>query len=438
MWTLLGIDIGSTTTSAIVATAQLSKSLPGGRSTLTELQEKIRTPLRFTPIRKGELDVEQLLGWVDEWLEGVDNLMGGGALITGLAARSSRAAELSDKLRERLGNALVATARDPRLESWLAFMGNVAMRSREFPDQWFLNLDIGGGTTNLALGRGGEVVRTGSLWIGGRHVQVEPGSFRILRMTEEARAFWTERGIAGLVERWIQILEDAVQGQANDLVETTMGWVEGIQPVIVFSGGVGELVYRLAAGDDFETPTPFGDLGVELAKGILASPLLSRDLRQWAPEGQGRAVVYGLLRHATNLSGSTLYLPHPEILPLRDVPVFASQNHPDLAAAIQLARQEGGAITLQLLDISVQSVRTAAEELLRLLGRQPFPTSRPLVILTARNVGKALGAYLSEWGRGPHRNGILVIDEISDPGASFLHVGQLRSGVLPVSFYGMR
>ena len=31
---------------------------------------------------------------------------------------------------------------------------------------------------------------------------------------------------------------------------------------------------------------------------------------------------YGLLRHATQISGSTLFLPDPTILPLRDVPIL--------------------------------------------------------------------------------------------------------------------
>src|SRR5262249_38292400 len=93
-------------------------------------------------------------------------------------------------------------------------------------------------------------------------------------------------------------------------------------PIVTVSGGVGELVYSHLAGEALPSTTSFGDLGIDLARRLLASPDLAQSLAAFVPACAGRAPVYGLLRHATQISGSTLFLPDPAVLPLRDVPIF--------------------------------------------------------------------------------------------------------------------
>ncbi len=247
-----------------------------------------------------------------------------------------------------------------------------------------------------------------------------------------------------ILAHWIARLEAVVLGadfEAQGELEAGMTWPAAHRSAhIVYSGGVGELVYRLLREDISET-APFGDLGVDLARCILASPVLSKDLLNFQPEGKGRAVAYGLLRHATEISGGTLHLPQPGLLPLRDLPIVAvlSDRSPDadFQAAFALARPSGGAVSLDLSDSHIATVKRLAARLLPLLG-SPFSAEKPLVILVSRNVGKALGACLSDWGRGVHRQGLIVIDEVHRPDASFLHVGRMVHGVLPLSFYGMR
>lgn len=305
---LIGIDIGSTTSSAILADAELSEVLPGGRVALRSPKERLRTPIFFTPFRDGDVDSERLFALLDDWLGGAGELLGGGALITGLAARSPSAPRLAEGIRERLGNALIATAQDPHLESWLAFMGSVSELSCAHPEQAFLNLDIGGGTTNLALGADGKVLRTGCMAIGARHVQLQAGSWKLLRLSAEVDRFFRERSlhfrpgeeIAAparklLLDHWITRMEAVVLGadlEAEGELEAGMSWPPAApSPKLVYSGGVGELVYRLLQEDIAET-APYGDLGVDLARSILASPVLSKDLSHFQPEGKGRAVAY--------------------------------------------------------------------------------------------------------------------------------------------------
>jgi ethanolamine utilization protein EutA len=469
--TLIGVDIGSTTTSAVVAEAHVFETALGGGVALSDPREVFRSPLVLTPLRDGAVDEDGVTALVDGWLAeaGVDPaaVFGGGIVITGLAARSPTALSLADRLRERFGRALVATARDPRFESWLAFMGNVSDLSRHHPDVPFLNLDIGGGTTNLALGQGGEVCRTGCLAIGARHVRVVPGSHRVVRLSSEVRMILdvlslpvapgedlTPAAASLLLDVWTAALELAAAGGADGrasspfgdlLVEAPLEWPEEVgAPAVVFSGGVGEVVYRMARGEEIPDATPYGDLGVELARRILRSPVLGAHVARWTPAGGGRAVAYGLLRHATEISGSTLHLPRPDVLPLCDLPILAAlsptSTDADLDAALVLARGAGRGACLDVVlpDSRSDTVRAMAERLLGALGDSPFPAEHPLVLLVSRNVGKALGAYLGGWGRGPHAAGIVVIDEVRRPDACFLQVGRPHDGIVPVSFHGMR
>src|SRR5215831_17852140 len=224
---VVGLDFGTTTSSAVVATAQLGCDGVTGRSELTQLSESYRSEMVFTPMRGDELDLEQLESYLQTWLATTrpQDIFGGGALLTGLAARMANAADLIHLIERRVGAALIATAEDPCLESWLAFMGSCAGLSRDDPSTPMINLDIGGGTTNLAVGRNGEVLRTGCLFVGARHVQVEPGTYRIVRLSRYATQLFDSLGIRKsvgdslvpeeveqILDFYLMLLEAAVAG----------------------------------------------------------------------------------------------------------------------------------------------------------------------------------------------------------------------------------
>ena len=176
--TLVGVDCGSTTTGAVMARAQLFRSA-AGQYEISAITESFRSPIVFTPFVDELLDerrvAELLDGWFHEAQVTPTDIFGGGALITGLAARRSNAAAIRQLIEARMADAVVAIADDPRLESWLAFMGNSHAWSLEHPDVPVLNIDIGGGTTNLAIGRSGEVLATGSLNVGAQSLRVRAG-----------------------------------------------------------------------------------------------------------------------------------------------------------------------------------------------------------------------------------------------------------------------
>src|SRR5215471_10932427 len=264
---VVGLDFGTTTSSAVVATAQLGYDGVTGRSELTQLSESYRSELVFTPMRGDGLDLELLESYLQTWLATTrpEDIFGGGALLTGLTAQKANAAALIHLIERRLGAALIATAEDPCLESWLAFMGSCSGLSRDYPDTAMINLDIGGGTTNLALGRNGEVLRTGCLFVGARHVQVEPGTYRIVQLSHYATQLFDNLGIykaAGdslvpeevdrILDFYLMLLEAAVAGDQGPFQKPIARLHEqspfrpsplGGEAVVILSGGVGELVY---------------------------------------------------------------------------------------------------------------------------------------------------------------------------------------------------
>jgi ethanolamine utilization protein EutA len=364
-------------------------------------------------------------------------------------------------VRARLGDALIATANDPCLESWLAYMGSAAALSRANPDFYVLNLDIGGGTTNLALGRGGEVLRTGCLFVGARHVQVEPGGYRIVRLSRYADALlnhlkierkvgeeMTPIHVEAVLTWYLDLLDAAIAGRREHFEEPTARLHEQVpyRPldrtafVVTLSGGVGELVYRALDGKPLPPTTAFGDLGIDLAQRLLQSHWVD-DFRRYRPASCGRATVYGLLRHNTEISGSTLYLPHPEMLPLADVPILGSitpsTNAEEMRYLFMLAGRcdPGGCVRVQVGSHDAGDVEMIGQRIAAALQESAFPLQRTLVLLVQENVGKALGHYATHWGTLPNR--VIVIDEVTLRFVRYARIGAPRQQVVPVSYFGL-
>jgi ethanolamine utilization protein EutA len=483
---LIGLDFGTTTSSAVVAAARLVRGAVSGRVELDQVQECYRSEMVFTPLDADDrLDEARVRELLDGWLRAGDiqpgEVFGGGALLTGLTAQKENAAALVRLIRERLGDALVATADDPCLESWLAFMGSCATLSRAHPQLAVLNLDVGGGTTNLALGRAGEVLRTGCLFVGARHFQVIPGTYRIARLSRYAGALLQHLGVRkgvgdclsaaevdAVLDFYAGLLEAAAWSQPEAFADPVARlheqvafrmpsdlWVRipiltGCQDrnpnpqalqAITFSGGVGELIYAHLAGKPWPDTTCYGDLGIDLARRIAESPAWAPHLRQYRPASAGRATVYGLLRHSTDVSGSTLFLPRPAVLPLADVPIIgrvsASSTDAELRDVFGLVTRSrrGGAVRVEVGGDGAAAVRDLGGRLAAVLRELAFPAALPLVLLVRENAGKVLGHYTTEWGRLPLT--LVVIDEVTARDAQYVHLGRPRDQVVPVSFYGL-
>lgn len=465
---LLGLDFGSTTSHALVASARIMRNCVTGRMELGEADAFYRSEPVFTPFHDDLVDESRLKTYLDQWISEarVDprSITSGGAIVTGLAAQKRNAKAIGRLVRERVGDAVVAIADDPCLESWVAFMGSCGALSQAHPAHSFLNLDIGGGTTNAGLGRDGEVTKTGCYFVGARHVQVVPGTYTVCGLSRYGTGLLEILGIRkrvgetlrpeevqAVVDGFVVILEALVTGASNVLETELARLLEQVRFVIpagppgrmvTLSGGVGELVYRRVQGRAMPGTTAFGDLGIDLAERIIRSPILSKDLRTHTPKNLGRATVYGLTLHHTEVSGTTLFLPRPEVLPLRDLPILArfdaEAGPAEIAAAVEAASRSGRGACLQITSLPEDwaTVKRVGESLAAAVQSGGIPPEIPVVLFVPRNVGKAVGSYATRWGRlGVN---LIVIDELPARDARFASLGALCEGVVPVSFYGMR
>ncbi len=464
--TMVGLDCGSTTSCLVAARGRLIIGALG-RVEVLDVAETYRSETVFTPFEGPRIDAARLSEYLDGWLSAAgvvaEDIFSGGALITGLAAQRDNAAVIRELLSARLADAVVAAADAPRLESWLAFMGNCHALSVANAQTPILNLDVGGGTTNVAVGINGQVLATGSLFVGARHFQFDPGSYRLsglsplaanllrnLHVDRDLGEELTSAEVGRIVDFYLRLLVATIAGDAppannplaNEHVQApfAMPQLNGQSPAITLSGGVGQLVYRLTLGE-CPSRSQFGDLGGELAQAILNCPAIA-DRLSLVPEGLGHATVFGLLRHSTEVSGATLYLPNPEQLPLSDVPLLGrvrrDSTDAQVAELLSLVAASGraGAVQVELASQDLDDLRQVGQGLAAGLAAHPLPRGTTLVLLVDVNLGKTLGNYVTRWGNLDVD--LIVVDEVPPREAQFVRIGRLRETVVPLWLYAVR
>jgi ethanolamine utilization protein EutA len=272
--------------------------------------------------------------------------------------------------------------------------------------------------------------------------------------------------LRNIVDFYLALIEATVRADRSVLNQDPFRYHEqmaflpladDVPPVITLSGGVGELVYNHIRGEPLPPTTAFGDLGIDLARRLIQSPLLSQHLRTHVPTNFGHATVYGLSLHGTEVSGTTPYLPDPGVLPLRDLPIVARlrmdasvasvasvssvPSVEDVQQAVDMAARgrRGGCIEIDAGATACTdfgTVKKLGTNLAAALRKTAFPSDRSLVLLVPQNVGKTIGSYASDWGRLPVK--LIVIDEVSSRSCRFISLGVMKGNVVPVSFYGMQ
>ena len=467
---LLGLDFGSTTCSALIVSAVMASNVVAASAQFNAPQIVYRTTPVFTPFLTEHINAMQISQLIRTWLSEskikVTQLFAASAIITGLAAQKGNVDAIRALIAAHIPNAAIIAADDPHLESWLAFMGSCAALSRYHASTPILNLDIGGGTTNAALGENGNVLSTGCHFIGARHIQFVPGGYQLSGVSSYGKAlldhFGIQKTIGDVLNKieitqimtfYVQALEAITQNNhaffaspiAAMHLQSAWNMALSAHHKITFSGGIGELVYQIAAGKPVASTTFYGDFGIDLAQAIVASPVLSANLKTHVPENLGRATVTGLALNSTEVSGSSIYLANPNILPLHEIPILAKLPFDAPIAAWQQALSQiktrgkvlnnGGTclqITYQYLP-SLQQIKALATMLSAEILR--INMLKPLVLLIEGNFGKTLGNYITHWGKLSLV--LVVIDEVSMRDAHFVNLGKLQQGLVPVSFYGM-
>jgi ethanolamine utilization protein EutA len=464
--TSVGIDIGSAGTQVIfskVHLRRLSEDLTSryyvvGRETL------FRSPVALTPYQSEErIDDRVLRGIIDEAYEQAElkaeDIDTGVVILTGEALRRDNAEAIGSLLAEQGGDFVTATA-GHHMEAMLAAYGSGAARASSDQRNRILNIDIGGGTTKLALIENGRVIATAAIHIGGR-LQVVDQQGRIVRLdpagkhhAAQAGFRWSkgDRAEATALDKVADYMADALIAAirmrplpaplaALYLTEpiAELGRIDGI----MISGGVGEYVYGREHRD-------FGDMGRRLGQvlrkrldaGGLPWPLL--------PAGECiRATALGASEYSVQLSGNTSTITDPgALLPRRNLqvlqPPFVCDEAIDpekLATAIRghftaFDRTEGDtevALALRWLGPpSHERIFAFAQGIMRGLP-QTIAKKKPLYIMLDGDVAQTLGAILRE-ELGVHSE-ILCIDGVVLWDFDYIDLGRIRlpSMTVPVT-----
>src|SRR5438105_4861905 len=185
--TSVGIDIGSSGTQVIfskINLRRLSEELTS-RYYVVSRETLFLSPVSLTPYQSDtRIDDTALKEIVAAAYENAGiapaDIDTGAVILTGEALRRENAQAISGVLAEAGGDFVCATA-GHHMESMLAAYGSGASLVSNQMGGRILNIDIGGGTTKLALLEGGRVIATAAVHIGGR-LQVIGADGRIARL----------------------------------------------------------------------------------------------------------------------------------------------------------------------------------------------------------------------------------------------------------------
>lgn len=332
VWLLsVGIDIGSSGTQVVFSRLHLRRAGEEltSRYVVVERVPTYQSPVRFTPYRGARLiDADELGAIIDEAYEAArhdpDDVETGVVILTGEAVRRWNAERIAEVLAGRSGE-LVTAAAGHRMEAMLAAYGSGAAKVSHDTGSRILHVDMGGGTTKLALIDNGRIVDTAALHVGGR-LQVVGDDGRITRLEPAGRDHAARAG-----RSW-SLGDRVTPGELDEVAETMVealvaavtvrpvpreldrlyltepiGSLDGVTGVM-FSGGVAEYVYERETRD-------FGDLGRPLGTAVRRRLADGGLPFQLLPPGECiRATVLGASEFTVQLSGNTSYLSDPDRL----------------------------------------------------------------------------------------------------------------------------
>ncbi len=455
----VGVDIGSSTSHLVFSRILLERL--DSRYVVTQRETFYQSDIFLTPYSAEEtIDADALGAFIARQYQDAqvdpDEIDTGALILTGVAVRRRNARAIGELFARQAGK-LVAVSAGDSLETVMAAYGSGAA-ARSIRDQAsVMNVDVGGGTSKIAICAGGKVVDLTAIDVGARLVCLDADG-RIARLEEAGLRFGAELGIDLALGSTLQ--PEAARALAACMADRLFEAMSGGAPMaggasllrleplprssaidqLTFSGGVAEFIYGREAG-------AFGDLGALLASEIRAriegfGPRLK-------PSAEGiRATVIGASQYTIQLSGSTIYVSPLEALPLRNVPVIAPALPIDrdtidpaaVARAIEIVLKrldlaEGespvamfvpwlGSATFERLDAFC---RGGVKGLERVLAR-----GHPLVIVGDGDVGGLLGIHLRE--EMQIKNPIVSIDGLELNEFDYIDIGAMleSSGAVPV------
>jgi ethanolamine utilization protein EutA len=455
----VGVDIGSSTTHLVFSRIVLERL--DSRYIVSERTVLHESAVLLTPYCDDtSIDAQALGVFIDAQyaLAGIAPaaIDTGALILTGVAVRRSNARAIGDLFAAQAGKFVSVSAGDA-LETTLAAFGSGAAARSIREGSRVMNIDIGGGTSKIAVCQDGELADLTAVDVGARIVcfdregrveRIEPAGQRFAREVGLELAvgaipdpLLVQQMVERMAERLLHIIQSpALEADSAALLRLEPLRNERVPDVVTFSGGVSEYIYGVQAAS-------FGDLGLALARAVLAR------VQAWGPRieqpEQGiRATVVGASQYTIQVSGSTIYVRPQQVLPLKNIAVLTL----DLSLADDALEPQriGAALRAGLrrfgLDGAEQAValcyhwqgsatfarldgfcRGVADGLAALLER-----GLPLILVGDGDIGGLVGIHCQqELGLA---NPIVSIDGITLKAFDFIDIGALldTSGAVPV------
>jgi ethanolamine utilization protein EutA len=392
----VGIDVGSATShlvfsNLVLVRDELSPTLRFNIEERNILYEGNIIPTPF--LEDKSIDIEALTAFFKKEYAhaGIDpaDIHTGAVIITGESAKKHNAPQIAQALSKEAGKLVAATA-GPNFESLLAALASGATARSRDHKKTILSCDIGGGTSNLAVSRNGEVLSTSCIAVGGRLLALD-SEIRIRRLADPAVKVMQELGldyrlgdpipkpdIEKIASKMAEVLIEVMMGSAKSALAKQLmvtGDLDFSIPIdeYLFSGGVAEVIY---AGKG-----RYNDIGSILAKKIRSLiPKLKFPVVE--PVNKIRAAVIGAGAYSLSVSGSSGFMDDKLVLPIRNIPVLrVDVEHGKLSLAHVVSRMN---IAFQRHDL------VEGQEIVALYFKDPVRVNYPAMELFAKSMEAAL------------------------------------------------
>jgi ethanolamine utilization protein EutA len=456
----VGIDIGSSTSHLLFAKVLLQRHSQGLSSRFVVVDRQItwRSPIMLTPfIADGTIDAQALGKFIARCYEEAeierDEIDSGAVILTGEAIKRRNARAIDELFATEAGKFVCATA-GHILECRLAAHGSGAVRLSRERGQCILHVDVGGGTTKLALIDRGTVLSSAAFACGGRLLATDDrGDWT--RVDESARLVAEELGLAtdpraladpkareAIARRLGTVMADYILDTPRDRLGLSLKLTEDLrrtaQPeALTFSGGVSEYIFGRETQE-------YGDIALQVSHALTDELSRRTKLPLIDPGHRIRATVIGASQFTVQVSGKTIFLSDPSILPVHGIPVVhvgrAAEGDQDaLAEAIRHGFTEMDLDPESRMAIAFTWNGDPDYRRLAAAGRAIIAATaprgvreEPLFLMIDGDVGRTLGRLLHE---ELHLPGPLVsIDGVQLQDLDYVDVGAMISppGVVPV------
>src|SRR5208282_2254789 len=168
------------------------------RYVVTERESFYQSDILLTPYAaEDEIDADALGAFIERQYKDAkidpDEIDTGALILTGVAVRRRNARRIGELFAAQAGKMVAVSAGDS-LETVMAAYGSGAAARSVRNGAPVMNVDIGGGTSKIAVCADGKVTDVTAVDVGARLV-VRDGTRRIVRLEEAGRRFGSELGL---------------------------------------------------------------------------------------------------------------------------------------------------------------------------------------------------------------------------------------------------